>query len=146
MRTTIWGMCIKKGQLREAVECYRRALKLDPAQPTIHNNLGLALEGLGQSEDAAARYREAIRLKPDYCEAHSNLGAAYKTQGKLLEAIESGKQAIALNPGHARTLLNMGNAYAELGTGRGVPPLTERELVRIPLLYTTVSNDTGVPV
>jgi tetratricopeptide (TPR) repeat protein len=56
--------------LAAAAANYRRALRLKPDLAEVHNDLGRALQGLGELERAVACYRQALRLKPDYAEAH----------------------------------------------------------------------------
>ena len=65
----------------KAVECYHRALKLEPDFPPAHINLGLALQDQGKLDKAIASYRRALELKPDYAEARNNLGNAWRTRG-----------------------------------------------------------------
>jgi predicted O-linked N-acetylglucosamine transferase (SPINDLY family) len=62
-----------RGELDEAVACYRRALELEPDFSEAHNNLGITLKDLGRLEEAIACWRRALNLKPDFAEAHSNL-------------------------------------------------------------------------
>jgi len=40
---------------------------------SLHNNLGLTLNRLGQGSEAASHYRKALAIKPDYHHARSNL-------------------------------------------------------------------------
>src|SRR5580658_6402760 len=60
------------GQLPEALEHYRAAVRLEPDYPESHFNLGSALAHSGPSdppEEAIEEYQTALRLKPDYVEA-----------------------------------------------------------------------------
>ncbi len=42
--TTTWARCCcSKGQLDEAIACYKKAIELDPKHAPAHNNLGIAL-------------------------------------------------------------------------------------------------------
>jgi predicted TPR repeat methyltransferase len=53
-----------KGRLEEAIAAHRQAIRLKPDYAEAYNNLGAALQRVGQKEAAAAAYRQAIRLKP----------------------------------------------------------------------------------
>lgn len=105
-----------KAQPEEAAELYRRVLALRPDIPEAHNNLGAALQELGDWETSAAYIRHAIKLKPDYDEAHFNLGLVHKHCGCNDDAAASYLRAIELRPDHARALNNLGNLH--VGRGR----------------------------
>ena len=65
-----------KGQLDEAIACFRKAIELDPKNAAAHIALGNCLHAKGQSDEAIACYQKAIELDPKKAEAHSNLGNA----------------------------------------------------------------------
>ncbi len=88
----------EKGQLDEAIACYKRAIELDPEFASAHSGLGLALLGKGQLDEAIACYKKAIELDPKLAAAHANLGWALSSKGKLGEAIACFKKAIELDP------------------------------------------------
>jgi Flp pilus assembly protein TadD len=48
----------------EAVQHYRKALRITPGNPQIYSNLGDALVKQEQTTEAARCYQEALRLKP----------------------------------------------------------------------------------
>ena len=59
------GLALKaKGQVDEAIACFRKAIELDPKFAFAHVNLGIALKDKGQMDEAIACYREAIELDP----------------------------------------------------------------------------------
>src|SRR5580658_8724373 len=65
-------LAAEPGQLPEALEHYRAAVRLEPDYPESHFNLGSALAHSGPSdppEEAIEEYQTALRLKPDYVEA-----------------------------------------------------------------------------
>ena len=45
------------GHFNEAVECFQKALKIEPSSAEGHNNLGLTLQRSGNNNSAAASYR-----------------------------------------------------------------------------------------
>ncbi len=62
----VWGNALMyRGRTREAVAHYRTALSLDPDNPHLLFNLGVALEQLGEQKEAIVLYRQAVRLDPD---------------------------------------------------------------------------------
>ena len=94
---------------------YRRALALNPNVAETHNNLGFALQALGQLQDALACYQQALTLEPVYAVAHNNLGNVLQDLGRLSEAIASFQNALALKPAYAAAHYNLGNALQRLG-------------------------------
>jgi len=65
---------IRKGEVKEAIIQFRKAVSLNPKFAQYHSNLGMALSERKDFEEAAVHYREAIKLKPDYAAARKNLG------------------------------------------------------------------------
>jgi len=60
----------------EAIYYYRKALLIEPKNPGIHFNLGVAFGNKGELKEAAEHFRQAINLKPDYGEARQALKLA----------------------------------------------------------------------
>jgi Flp pilus assembly protein TadD len=58
------------------VDHYRQAIAHSLPDAAIHNDLGVALLGLGRRDEAAAEFREAVRIRPDLAEAKANLAKA----------------------------------------------------------------------
>lgn len=86
------------GNLKEAVECYRRAIQINPAAAGYHNNLALALKDLDQCQLAEAEARIALKLRPQRADYHFNLGIILQKQKKLVEAEEAFRKAIQMDP------------------------------------------------
>lgn len=89
------------------------AEKLTPADPYLHNSLGLAYMGKKRDDLAEAAFERALDLKPDFTEALNNLGAAYIRQEKWDLAIEKFEKVTEdlLYPTPHFPLSNMGWAY-----------------------------------
>lgn len=99
----------------KAVNCYVKALQIDPDYFEAHNNLGVVYKGLGRHDEAVVSYKKAIQVNPEYFEAHNNLGNAFKELGKFNEALSCYAEAIRINPEFAEAHNNLGNAFKELG-------------------------------
>ena len=72
----------KKGLWREALFRWEKALKLDPKNARLMNNLAVAYETAGDFEKADALYQEALRMDPGNREIKQNhdLFTAYYKQ------------------------------------------------------------------
>jgi len=57
-----------------AVAAYERALELQPKDPKLLTDLGIAYRGLGSPQAAIARFREAAAADPKHLESRYNLG------------------------------------------------------------------------
>lgn len=77
---------------------FKEALRLRPAYPEAHNNIGNAYWQLDRTDEAVSEYRKAIRLRPNSPDFHFNLGMAYKKKGLKEEARKAFEDALRLNP------------------------------------------------
>jgi len=110
------------GRYREATAAYRKALELDPGNPTVLLNLADAELALGRRPEAEALYREMIeRLERDASasDPESQVMLA-KAQGlvhlgKTREAVQLTQQALQRNPRDADVLYQASLVYAIAG-------------------------------
>ncbi|HVM59723.1 MAG TPA: tetratricopeptide repeat protein [Verrucomicrobiae bacterium] len=103
------------GKVREAVQEYEQALRLDPDNVEAHNNLGNNLLRSGKIQEAIGQYEQTLRLKPDFAEAHDNLGLARQESGNISEAMEQYEQAFRLQPDKAMAHVDFGIALERTG-------------------------------
>src|SRR5207302_82839 len=96
------------GQLADAVNCYRQALRINPNHAGAYNNLGNVLKEQGQLADAVNCYRQALRINPNHADSHYNLGIELTEQGQLAEAVNCYRQTLRINPNHAVAHRNLG--------------------------------------
>ena len=87
----------KQGRISEAIECYRRAAKLDPDNSTIWNNLGSALHAAEELDESARCYRRALTIAPEYCDAILNLGNVLIAKGLNDEGIQTYRRLILMS-------------------------------------------------
>jgi tetratricopeptide (TPR) repeat protein len=64
------------------------ALRINPNDALVHNNLGLTYVDSGKLEEAIFEFKTAIGISPDYAMAYYNLGATYRALGLLKDAIQ----------------------------------------------------------
>jgi len=103
----------QQGQPDRALSSIARAIRLNPAPPFYHNNLGNVLHEMNRFTEALLCYEEAIRLDPSYAEAHSNLANTLNALGRFEEALSHHLEAVRLKPDFASGFSSLG------GTLRG---------------------------
>ena len=70
------------GQWEEAEAAYRRALAINPGNPTIHYLLGVLLRDLQRPEEAVAEFAAAAELTPGTVAVQAALGNALLEVGR----------------------------------------------------------------
>jgi tetratricopeptide (TPR) repeat protein len=111
---------------------FETALKADPNNTAVMNNLGNILRQQGKAEEAVVRYREALRLRPDYAEALTNLALSLRDLRRLDEAIECAREALRLKPDSADVRINLGVFLQEKGLHKEADALFTEALQRKP--------------
>ena len=105
----------ERGLYPEAEQEFRAAIKLEPANPDLRQDLGIALVFTNDLDGAIAEFRTAIRLQPDNADAHSNLGKALSDKGDLEKAILEYRTATRLQPDFAVLHSNLADALFRKG-------------------------------
>jgi Flp pilus assembly protein TadD len=105
--------------LQDAVNCFEKALALDPKSVNAENNLGLAYQALNRNDDAIAAYRRALALeandptarKPSTEQPMLNLAIMLTLNGKLDEALALLTRAVAISPNDPKIRGQLGHIY-----------------------------------
>ncbi len=109
------NLLARRGETEEAIDRYRKAIRLRPAYPEAHHNLGLTLMSQGKVDEALACYAQTLRLQPEHAGAHNSLGIALLAQGRIDEAIERFRRTLQIKPEYPEALLNLGIAMERMG-------------------------------
>ena len=104
----------RAGGFEESVECYRRAIGVQPAFPEAYNNLAAAQRASRQWAEAFESANRALALRPEYPSALNNRGLIYLDCRQGTAAAEDFCRAVALNPRFAEAWHNLGTALMEL--------------------------------
>lgn len=104
-----------KGEVDQAIDEFKHALRLQPNYFAAHINLANTLLDIRQYEEAIVEFREALRLKPDDPKAHNDLGVGLKSQGNLEGAIAEFRTVLRLRPGDINAHNNLGVALKATG-------------------------------
>lgn len=108
------------------------ALRLDPNNGQLYNNLGCIYYRQGQIGEAISTFEKAIRLDPANFEAHYNLGNCYVKQDMLEQAISHYLATLKLDPGHVNAQLNLAMVYVSLKQYANALPYLEPAAQRDP--------------
>ena len=86
------------GELREAIEAYRKALDRCPDFHDVRQRLGVALREAGLPHRALAEFRRIQRHHPDYLDAAVHAGVTLYTLGRSDEALEEWRAVLERDP------------------------------------------------
>ena len=112
------------GELRDAIECYRKALDRCPDFHDIRYRLATALREAGLPDQALRELRRILRANPDFLAAQVQLGLTYYTLGRTPDAIREWREALQRDPARreARWYLRLVGAEAASAAGPGAGP------------------------
>jgi hypothetical protein len=107
----------RQGRAAEAVEAYKRLLRIWPDLPNSWYNLALLQRRMGEFPAALQSYREALErgvAQPE--EVHLNRGVIFSDcLHRYEEAERELERALALNPAYLPALINLANLHEDLG-------------------------------
>jgi Flp pilus assembly protein TadD len=90
---------LRNGMAAQATVPLERARKLEPAQASIRESLGIAYFRLARWQDAEREFRTIVEeLSPTDDYAHYALGRALERQGRIAEANGHYKLASSMDP------------------------------------------------
>ena len=90
--------CLHAGRPSDAIAPLREAAILEPSNPMIQHDLGLACLEVGFLPDAIAALQHAVATHPRYTDAHFRLGIALEKQGNIRGALAAYDRATKLLP------------------------------------------------
>src|SRR5580700_10270641 len=89
---------LRAGRPADAIAPLRDAALLQPSNPIIQHDLGLACLEVGRVPDAIAALQRAVASNPRYADAYFRLGIAFEKLGNIREAIAAYDRATQLHP------------------------------------------------
>ncbi|MEG4502784.1 tetratricopeptide repeat protein [Microcoleus sp. F6_B4] len=110
---TLGNSLVELGNFDRAIECYSRAIGLNPQLATAYHNLGEMLVGQKRWDEAIANYRQAIAINPNSFESYHSLGKTWADRGEFDRAIACYNKSLELNPNYARAYVGLGNVFAQ---------------------------------
>lgn len=97
------------GELREAIDAYRKALDRAPRFHDIRQRLGICLREAGLPSQAIAEFRRVLRGNPAYLDASVQLGLTWFSLGRTDRAVSEWTAVLERDPSRddARMYLRM---------------------------------------
>jgi tetratricopeptide (TPR) repeat protein len=106
---------LRQGDAQRALNCFRRALALQPDAPDTLSASGLALWRLGQRRQAVEAFQAALKRNPTDAEAWHGLGLASLSEGDPGKAVIPLEKALQFSPRMVKAAGNLGLALGRLG-------------------------------
>jgi protein O-mannosyl-transferase len=100
----------KSGQLKEAENHYREAIRIKPSFKQAYNNLGHLLMNQGRLDEAGPLFEKTLRIDPAFVPAMKNLGDVRMRQGRIDDAMPLYRKAVSLGEDDPELLNNYGVA------------------------------------
>jgi tetratricopeptide (TPR) repeat protein len=76
-----------KGNLGEAIRCYKQSLEINSKDDAVHHALGVAYQQTGDYLSAIAAFETALELQPERFETLNSLGLTLKLSRRFEEAL-----------------------------------------------------------
>lgn len=89
---------LNQGMLKEAAECYRQAIAVNPGSAEGFLNLGFVLKEQKLYEEAERCLKQAVLISPALEDAYYLLGGIAQQRGNLAGAIENYDKTLELKP------------------------------------------------
>jgi tetratricopeptide (TPR) repeat protein len=106
---------LSAGRPADAIAPLREAALLEPLNPVIQHDLGLACLEVGHIPDAIAALQWAVATNPRYADAYFRLGIAFEKTGNVGQAVVAYDRATQLQPSLAEAWFRAGALVFELG-------------------------------
>ena len=85
---------VKEKKYKEALDCYTKAIEIDPNDPILYSNRSAMHLNLSEFDQALTDAEKAISLKADYAKGYLRKGKALEGLQKMKEALDAYKQGL----------------------------------------------------
>ena len=102
-----------KRNFDKAKEFLEKAIKIQPKNTSILNNLGTAYKELGKSKEAINFYQKALEIDSNHSNANYNLGVEFYKLKELKKAKNYLEKTVKIQPDYALAHFSLGNVQKE---------------------------------
>lgn len=106
---------LKMKDFDQAIIAFLSALKIQPNNPTVNYNLGVAYAAVHEFEKSISFYNKSHLLDPNNVEVQINLGNMYAEIGQVELAINTLRNAVELAPKKFEANFNLGHHLSVFG-------------------------------
>jgi tetratricopeptide (TPR) repeat protein len=125
-----------QGNIKEAIQEYRKAIEADPEFCSAMNNLARLFRSQGNLDEAIFWYKKSIDVSYANPVAHQNLAMVFLMQGKVNEAISEYELLIKLEPENPEGYYGLGAVLTETGNAE----MGLKNLIKAEGLYESSSS------
>ena len=104
-----------RGQIEDAIACFREAVAINPSYMKALIKLGLALNEVGDTDEAVAIFKQAAELHPEYMDLHYQLGLLFSQRQQFDIAVEHLDKAVEGNPRNVSFQANLALSLQNMG-------------------------------
>lgn len=104
----------KAKQFMEATQKWQQAVKIDPMDPDLHYNIGLAFYQAGNFDQGIEECQEAVNICPVYYKSYFVLGSLYSRKRLYKDAEQVLRKGLLFQPQNVNGLINLGAVYSVL--------------------------------
>jgi Flp pilus assembly protein TadD len=97
---------LAKGELKGAIDNFKRVTEINPEHGWALNNLGFAYLRANENEKAVEVLTKASELLPNVAAVHNNLGVALERTGETEEAKAAYQRSMDLSPKYVKARIN----------------------------------------
>jgi tetratricopeptide (TPR) repeat protein len=124
----------------EAIPLFRRALVIEPQNPLLWLNLGIAQQKTGDYEEALECYQRAVYIDDGIADAWGSMGLIYYELELFDFAEECYRNALEREPNSPKIWNNLGVLYFTEGSLEEARHCFEEALSLLPMFYDALYN------
>ena len=124
----------------EAIPLFRRALVIEPENPLLWLNLGIAQQKTGEYGEALDSFRHAANIDDELADAWGSMGLIYYEMEQFVPSEECYHSALERNPNSPKIWNNLGVLYFSEGSYEEARHCFEEALSILPMYYDALFN------
>jgi len=124
----------------EAIPLFRKALGMEPENPLLWLNLGIAQQKTGEYGDALESFQRAVYIDDEMADAWGSMALIYYETEDFETAENCYHCALERDPNSPKTWNNLGVLYFSLGSFEEARHCFEEALSLLPMYYDALYN------
>jgi tetratricopeptide (TPR) repeat protein len=105
----------QEGNYQAALKEFKQALKIQPNDPVLLNNLGITFASMNEYDEAVSTFQKLVTAHPDFAEGYFNLGNLYLETQRYDAAMDAYRAALKVNPRCVECYVNVGRLNEATG-------------------------------